>query len=133
MRVDAMLIAGPTASGKSQAALTLAELVNGALINTDSMQVYREPRILTARPDERAQSRAPHLLYGHVSAHEPYSVARYQADGIRALCDVQASGRIPIFVGGTGLYFEALTAGLAEMPQIPEAVRRQVRARRETM
>ena len=133
MRIDAMLIAGPTASGKSEGALALAEVVNGALINTDSMQVYREPRILTARPDERAQSRAPHLLYGHVSVHERYSVARYQADATRALRDVQANGRIPIFAGGTGLYFQALTGGVAEVPEIPEAVRKQVRARRETI
>ena len=133
MRIDAMLIAGPTASGKSEGALALAEVVNGALINTDSMQVYREPRILTARPDERAQSRAPHLLYGHVSVHERYSVARYQADATRAVRDVQANGRIPIFAGGTGLYFQALTGGVAEVPEIPEAVRKQVRARRETI
>jgi tRNA dimethylallyltransferase len=131
MCIDAVLIAGPTASGKSEAALALAERINGALVNADSMQVYREACILTARPQEAALACAPHFLYGHVSVNEPYSVARYQTDAIAALDDVRASGRAPIFVGGTGLYFNALTDGLADVPKIPEAVRKQVRARRE--
>jgi tRNA dimethylallyltransferase len=121
MSVDAVLIAGPTASGKSEAALALAESIRGALINTDSMQVYREARVLTARPDG----------VGHVGVNEPYSVARYQADAIAALERVRASGKIPIFVGGTGLYFAALTDGLADVPPVPESVREGVRSRRE--
>ncbi|HTT83002.1 MAG TPA: tRNA (adenosine(37)-N6)-dimethylallyltransferase MiaA [Rhizomicrobium sp.] len=129
MRADAVLIAGPTASGKSAAALALAERLDGAVVNTDSMQVYREARVLTARPDAAALSRAPHYLYGHVSVHESYSAARYQADAIRTLTEARASGRTPIFVGGTGLYFGVLTKGLAEMPPIPEAIRARVRAR----
>lgn len=129
MRTDAVLIAGPTASGKSAAALALAERLDGALINADSMQVYREARILTARPDDVALSRAPHYLYGYVSASEPWSAARYQADALQALKDARARGRTPIFVGGTGLYFEALTRGLAEMPPVPGSVRSEVRAR----
>ena len=130
MRADVVLIAGPTASGKSVAALELAERLNGAVINTDSMQVYSEPRILTARPDEAALSRAPHLLYGHVSVHEPYSVARYQTDGARAMEDARGRGLIPIFVGGTGLYFGALIEGLAEIPPVPQSIREKVRTRR---
>jgi tRNA dimethylallyltransferase len=133
MRADAVLIAGPTASGKSAAALALAEYVNGALVNTDSMQVYREARILTARPDDGVLSRVPHYLYGHVSVCEPWSAARYQSDALRALHHVRAQGRTPIFVGGTGLYFEALTKGLSEIPPVPQSVRAKVRARREQL
>ena len=129
MTVDAVLIAGATASGKSAAALALAESIGGALINTDSMQVYHEARILTARPDDAALSRVPHFLYGHISVREAYSAARYQVDGLQALQDVRALGRTPIFVGGTGLYFGALPEGLAMMPPVPQAVREDVRAR----
>ncbi len=130
MRADAVLIAGPTASGKSAAALELAERVNGALINSDSMQVYREARILTARPDDTALSRATHHLYGHVSVHEPYSAAHYQTDALRVMDDVHGRGMIPVFVGGTGLYFGALTEGLAEMPPVPQSIREEMKARR---
>lgn len=128
-----MLIAGPTASGKSAAALALAERIGGALINADSMQVYREARILTARPDEVDMARAPHLLYGHVSVHERYDVARYAMDAAGALREAQALARVPIFVGGTGLYFGALTEGIPDMPQIPEPTRAAARARREEL
>jgi tRNA dimethylallyltransferase len=133
MRVDAVLIAGPTAGGKSEAALALAERIGGALINTDSMQVYREACILTARPGDTALARAPHFLYGHVSVNDVYSVARYQSDAMEVFARVRASGKLPLFVGGTGLYFHALTEGLAEVPKIPEAIRKTVRARREAM
>jgi tRNA dimethylallyltransferase len=131
MSMDAVLIAGPTASGKSAAALALAEQIRGALINTDSMQVYCEARILTARPDDAALARAPHFLFGHVGVNEPYSVARYQSDATAARERVRASGKVPIFVGGTGLYFAALTGGLADVPPVPESVRKSVRSRRE--
>lgn len=133
MSIDAVLIAGPTASGKSGVALAVAQRIRGALINADSMQVYREARILTARPDEEALARAPHFLYGHTSVHEAWSVARYQADAAVALRQVRTAGQLPIFVGGTGLYFSALTEGLADVPQIPERVRREVRARRHAV
>ncbi|HLY04235.1 MAG TPA: tRNA (adenosine(37)-N6)-dimethylallyltransferase MiaA [Rhizomicrobium sp.] len=133
MPVEAVLIAGPTASGKSAAALAVAEQINGALINADSMQVYREARILTARPAEAALARAPHFLYGHVSVREPYSAARYQSDASGALANARAGGKVPIFVGGTGLYFQALTQGLADVPKIPDAVRNDVRTRREAI
>lgn len=124
-----MLIAGPTASGKSAAALALAEATGGIVINADSMQVYRELRILSARPSEADEARAPHLLYGHVAAAERYSVGRYQLDAAKALSEAQAQGRLPIFVGGTGLYFAALTEGLADIPQIPADIREQARNR----
>lgn len=130
MRADAVLIAGPTASGKSAAAVELAERANGALINTDSMQVYREAHILTARPDDAAMARAPHHLYGHASVYEPYSAARYQTDATRVMDEVRRRGMIPVFVGGTGLYFGALTEGLAEIPPVPQSIREKLRARR---
>jgi len=133
MSVDAVLIAGPTASGKSAAALALAEHAGGVVINTDSMQVYREARILTARPDAGAEARAPHRLYGHVSVDESYSVARYQADAAAALAEARAQKRPPVFVGGTGLYFGALTDGLADIPAVPPEIRMRVAAWREEL
>jgi tRNA dimethylallyltransferase len=123
--IDAVLIAGPTASGKSAAALALAEEFGGTVINADSMQVYRELRILSARPSEADMARVPHLLYGHVGARELYSVGRYQIDAIGALA--RAQGRLPIFVGGTGLYFAALTEGLADIPRVPADIRARAR------
>jgi tRNA dimethylallyltransferase len=131
MTVDAVLIAGPTASGKSGLALALAERVGGVVINTDSMQVYCEARILTARPGDAELARVPHRLYGHVGVAEAYSVARYQADASAVLAEVRASGHIPIFTGGTGLYFGALTEGLADIPAVPAVVRAAVLARRD--
>jgi tRNA dimethylallyltransferase len=133
MSADAVLIAGPTASGKSAAALALAEAIGGTLINTDSMQVYRELSILTARPDESDTARAPHLLYGHASVTERYDVARYAMDAANALAEARASARIPIFVGGTGLYFGALTQGIPDMPKVPAAIHEAARARREQL
>jgi len=129
LSADAILIAGPTASGKSRAALELAAAIGGVIVNADSMQVYREPRILTARPSDADTARVPHLLYGHVPAREHYSTGRYQSDAGHALAEVRKAHRIPIFVGGTGLYFRALTDGLAEMPSVPAGVRDAARAR----
>lgn len=128
MSIDAILIAGPTTSGKSQAALELAEAVGGVIVNADSMQVYREPRILTARPSDADTARVPHLLYGHVPAREPYSTGKYQQDVGHALHEVRAVRRFPIFVGGTGLYFRALTDGLSEIPEVPGGVREVARS-----
>ncbi len=124
---DAVLIAGPTASGKSAAALALAEATGGIIINADSMQVYREIRILSARPSDEDLACAPHLLYGHVGAQERYSVGRYQIDATAALTEARAQNRLPIFVGGTGLYFAALTEGLAEIPPVSADIREQAR------
>jgi tRNA dimethylallyltransferase len=128
MRHDAVLIAGPTASGKSAAALELAQKLNGVIINADSMQVYAEAPILTAQPSADDKARAPHLLYGHVSARDSYSVGRYAADAAAALKQARADGRLPIFVGGTGLYFMALTQGLAHVPAIAPEIRERARA-----
>src|SRR3954454_21868664 len=123
---DAVLIAGPTASGKSAAAIALAEAIGGNIVNADSMQVYAEPRILTARPSDEDMQRVPHLLYGHVSVTESYSVGRYQSDAARALDEVRGSGRVPIFVGGTGMYFGVLMDGIANIPQMLPELRARV-------
>jgi tRNA dimethylallyltransferase len=124
-----VLIAGPTASGKSALALVLAEQLDGVIINTDSMQVYRDLRILTARPSPDEEARVPHRLYGHVDAAMDYSVGRYVTDVANALACTERERKLPIFVGGTGLYFKALTRGLAAIPPIPGAVRKAVRER----
>ncbi len=128
MKFDAVLIAGPTASGKSAAALELAEDIGGVVINADSMQVYREAPILTAQPSAEDRARAPHLLYGHVSAREVYSVGRWRDDAAKALDEARAMGRVPIFAGGTGMYFMALTDGLSHIPATPDEVRDTARA-----
>src|SRR5262247_4562856 len=101
----AVLIAGPTSSGKSALALELAQRLGGAIINADSMQVYRDLRIITARPSPAEEARVPHLLYGHVDAAENYSVGRWCVDASAALAAVEREGRLPVVVGGTGLYF----------------------------
>lgn len=119
----AVLIAGPTASGKSARALALAEELDGTVINADSMQVYDGLRILSARPTPEEEARAPHRLYGHVSPSERYTVARWLADATRAIAEVREEGRVPIVVGGTGLYFKALTEGIAAVPPIPDELR----------
>src|SRR5580700_6545646 len=98
MTFDAVLIAGPTASGKSAAALELAEDIGGVVINADSMQVYREAPILTAQPSAQDKARVPHLLYGHVDARDVYSVGRWRDDAIAALGEARAMNRVPIFV-----------------------------------
>lgn len=128
MKFDAVLIAGPTASGKSAAALELARETGGMVINADSMQVYREAPILTAQPSAEDRALAPHKLYGHVSAHTLYSVGQWRADATAALAEARAAKRLPIFVGGTGMYFMVLTEGLADIPAIPDAVREDARA-----
>lgn len=124
-----ILIAGPTASGKSAVALALAETLGGTVINADAMQVYRELSVLTARPSAEDERRVPHRLYGHVPGSEAYSAARYAAEAHEAIAATQASGRVPIVVGGTGLYFKALTEGLSPIPPIPEHIRTRWRAR----
>jgi tRNA dimethylallyltransferase len=118
-----ILIAGPTASGKSGLALALAERLSGTVINADSMQVYRELAILTARPTAEDEARAPHALYGFVGGAEAYSAGRYAGDAARAIAEAKAAGRVPIVVGGTGLYFKALLEGLAPVPAADPEVR----------
>jgi tRNA dimethylallyltransferase len=128
VKYDAVLIAGPTASGKSAAALALAEEIGGVVINADSMQVYREAPILTAQPSAADQARVPHLLYGHVSAHQAWSTGLWRDSASAALAEARAMQRVPIFVGGTGLYFIALTDGLAAIPPTPPEIRDAARA-----
>jgi tRNA dimethylallyltransferase len=127
--VRAVLIAGPTASGKSALALRVAESVDGTIVNADSMQVYRDLRVLTARPSPEDERRVPHRLYGHVDAAVNYSTGQWLRDVGEVLRELEAEGRMPILVGGTGLYFKALTAGLAAVPPIPADIRENVRAR----
>ncbi len=124
--VGAVLIAGPTASGKSALGIKLAQRLDGLVINADSMQVYRDLRVITARPTPAEEAEAPHRLYGHVDAAVNFSVGRYVADATQILQEIKGR-KLPIFVGGTGLYFKALTEGLSDMPPVPEEVREQVR------
>jgi tRNA dimethylallyltransferase len=124
-----ILLAGPTASGKSALALRIAERVGGTIINADSMQVYRDLRIITARPMPQEEARVPHLLYGHVDAAENYSVGRWCVDAGAAIAEAARADRVAILAGGTGLYFKALTQGLAAVPPIPAGIRATVRAR----
>ncbi|MGZ5915702.1 MAG: tRNA (adenosine(37)-N6)-dimethylallyltransferase MiaA [Methyloceanibacter sp.] len=125
---EAVLIAGPTASGKSSVALDLAAHFRGTVINADSMQMYGELHVLTARPGAADRAKAPHRLYGMAPATEAYSVGRWLADVAAAIKEARKDARFPILVGGTGLYFKALTEGLAEVPDIPDELRRCWRA-----
>ncbi|MEE8633360.1 MAG: tRNA (adenosine(37)-N6)-dimethylallyltransferase MiaA [Methyloceanibacter sp.] len=125
----AILISGPTASGKSAAALKLAERFGGAVINADSMQVYRELKLLTARPEPSEMSGIPHHLYGTVEASESYSVGHWLTDVAMALKAAQEMGILPVLVGGTGLYFKALLEGLSPVPDIPLETRELWRER----
>lgn len=126
--VNAILITGPTASGKSALAVELAKRHDGVVVNADSMQVYDTLRVLTARPSEEMQG-VPHHLYGHVPAGAAYSTGAWLRDVSALLPMLKAEGRLPVFVGGTGLYFKALTGGLSDMPGIPETLRQSLRAR----
>jgi tRNA dimethylallyltransferase len=130
--IPAVLIAGPTASGKSQLALRLAEALapfGGArIVNADSMQVYRELRIVTARPVPADEARAPHRLYGALSVLDVCSAGRWRALALAEIAACRRDGVVPLVVGGTGLYLRALTRGLAPVPAIPAAVRAAARA-----
>lgn len=118
-----ILIAGPTASGKSSLALAIARRVGGVIINADSMQVYRELAVLTARPSAADAELAPHLLYGHVAGAEGYSAGRYVREVAAAIAQADAADRPAIIVGGTGLYFKALLDGLSPVPEVAPKVR----------
>jgi tRNA dimethylallyltransferase len=126
---NAVLIAGPTASGKSALALAFAQKAGGTIINADSMQVYRDLRIITARPTPNEEAMVPHRLYGHVDAAVNFSAGAWLADAANALTEAREQNRLPIFVGGSGLYFKALTRGLSAVPPIPPQIREAVRAR----
>jgi tRNA dimethylallyltransferase len=133
MSVDAVLIAGPTAAGKSAAALNLAQRINGVVVNTDAMQVYAELPVLSGQPTAEEIARVPHRLYGHVIARERYSAGRFQDEAAIELATIRAAGRVPIFAGGTGLYFNVLTRGLSPIPQVPTDIRAAIRSRFESL
>jgi tRNA dimethylallyltransferase len=124
-----VLLAGATASGKSALALALAQELDAIIINADSMQVYRDLRIITARPTAQEEARVPHRLYGHVDAADNYSTGRWCVDVSGALREAQAARRLAVVVGGTGLYFNALTRGLARVPPTPPELRARIHAR----
>ena len=128
-RPEAILIAGPTASGKSALATALALRHGGVVVNADSMQVYSDLRVLSARPSPDEEARTPHRLYGHVDGAINYSAGHFSLDVAALLREFD--GRLPVFVGGTGLYFRALEEGLSDLPPVPESVRAEVRARCE--
>jgi tRNA dimethylallyltransferase len=123
----ALLVAGPTASGKSALALAIAERVGGTVINADSMQVYRELRVVTARPTAEEEARAPHCLFGVRPAAEAASVAWWRGEALAAMDAARAGGRLPILCGGTGMYFAALTQGLSDIPPVPAPARQEAR------
>ena len=123
----AILIAGPTASGKSALAMTLAAKLNGVVVNADSMQVYRDLQVITARPTVEEEAQCSHVMFGHVDAAVNYSVARWLDDVRQAVAGIEADGRLPIIVGGTGLYFRALLEGLSDIPAVPDALRAELR------
>lgn len=115
-----LIVAGPTASGKSAAATVLASLIGGHVINADSMQVYRDLRVVSARPSPEEQCRVPHHLYGHVDGADRYSAGRYVRDVVPVIEGIRQSGAVPILCGGTGLYLKALVEGLSPMPDVAE-------------
>ena len=130
-RMRAILIAGPTASGKSAVALGLARATGGVVINADSIQMYTDLRILTARPSPADEAAAEHRLYGHVDGAVNYSVGRWLDDFSALMAELDRAGRLAILVGGTGMYFKAVTQGLSDIPRTPDDVRARVRAQAE--
>jgi len=124
----ALIVAGTTASGKSALAVAIAQHLGGTIINADSMQVYRELRVLTARPTPQQEALAPHALYGVRAAAEPCNAAWWRAAALEAMQAAQQAGRLPILCGGTGLYLTALTEGLAEIPEPGAEARAEARA-----
>lgn len=129
----ALIIAGPTASGKSGLALAIAEEFGGTIINADSMQVYKELRILTARPSDEDEAKVPHRLYGFQSASQACSAAHWSQLAAAEMRSLWAEGRLPVLAGGTGFYIKAMTEGLSDIPAVPDAVRHEVEAMRDKM
>lgn len=127
-RFPLALIAGPTASGKSALALRLAERENGVVVNADASQVYRDLRVLTARPSPQEEAQAPHRLFGYLDGAQACSAASWAADAREAIKAATESGRLPILVGGTGLYLRTLLDGIAPVPEVDRSVREAVRA-----
>jgi tRNA dimethylallyltransferase len=125
-------IAGPTASGKSALAVKFAQFHNGEILNADSMQVYDILDVVTARPSATELAAAPHHLYGHIAPGSDYSTGHWLKDVQLALDDIRARGKLPIFVGGTGLYFKALNGGLSNIPKTPDSIRDKWRTKLAT-
>jgi tRNA dimethylallyltransferase len=123
-----VIVAGPTASGKSALALAVAEALGGTIINADSMQVYRDLAVLSARPDDAEMARMPHRLYGVIDAAEACSAGRWRDLAAAEIAAARDAGRVPVLTGGTGLYLRALLAGLAPLPPVPAEVREAARA-----
>lgn len=130
---DPILIAGPTASGKSRLALDIAKASGGLVINADAIQVYTELKVITSRPSDAETAEVPHRLYGHIPAAERYSVGLWLGDVAGALAEARLKALRPIIVGGTGLYFRALTQGLASVPDVPATIRTAWRERAATL
>ena len=128
MLPNVALIAGPTASGKSALACAIAETHDAVVINADSAQVYADLRVLTARPSPEEEARAPHRLFGHIDGAESYSAARWASEARAQIDAAHAAGKLPILVGGTGLYLRTLLDGIAPVPEIDPAIRAEVRA-----
>ena len=122
-----ILIAGPTSSGKSNFAIKIAKQINGEIINADSMQVYKQLKILTARPKKEDLNKVKHHLYGFIDVKKNYSTGEWIKILLKKIKDIKKNNKIPIIVGGTGLYFKALTDGLVKIPNIPARVRNKVR------
>lgn len=123
----ALLIAGPTASGKSALAMRAAEQLGGIVINADSMAVYRDLSILTGRPESADLARVPHRLYGHRDGAVPYSLGLWLAEADAEIRRARWAGAVPVVVGGTGLFFKALTQGLSDIPAVPDEIRARLR------
>lgn len=123
-----MILAGPTASGKSALALALARRIGGVIINADAMQTYRDLRVLTARPTPAAERAVPHMLYGVRDAAEPASAGWWRKAALAAMAEARAAGKVPILCGGSGLYLETLVKGIAAVPDPPPAARVEARA-----
>ena len=124
-----VMIAGPTASGKSALAIRMAQRLDGEVINADSMQVYKDLRIISARPDTREMNGIPHHLFGHVDGGLRYSVGLWQRDVVPIILDCLARDKTPILVGGTGMYFKSLTDGLADIPDVPDDILETLKVR----
>lgn len=129
---NVILIAGPTASGKTGLAIELASRFGGIIINADSMQVYRELEIITARPSAAEMAACPHHLFGHVSVLEPYSVARWLGEAVALIEREMEAGRPVVIAGGTGLYFTSLLSGISPIPEIPDEIRSKWRTRQKS-
>ena len=127
IRSKIILISGPTASGKSKIAVKIAKKINGEIINADSMQVYKQLEILTARPNKEEQKKVKHHMYGIVDLNKKFSTGKWLKIAIKKIQEIQKRKKIPILVGGTGLYFQSLTDGLVKIPEIPEKFRGKIR------